>query len=866
MEREFSSIRQAQLQGRQRAVYGGRSFNINDMGAVPQTNMKCEEILGKEKCKILFNACDPVVCPRSRCNLGGQYNEIGPSGVIGSGLVGSLFLCLPNIQEERGGVLVPICLSGILASLKGIKSHLESYVQCLENQKVNGVSTGICDQMRSIFICSLIWREALTLLAAKGALINFFSGGEGAGGGEYFQNGIGGSLQEANEVTSFLINDYADDVFSAYRGKGLPEIGAEVCKASIAQRIPFIDALVQEFGTPENPPQFTAYFEESPFAPTLGKSQYKVYYHVYGGTPRRDTRLQYLVYLKSFGSSPRIVVNSGSLGPGQSADETIDMVADTGYQEICVVLNGLEQCGFGRIVSSSVFLSTMDDYLTSIDLSKGISTSEQCKADATVPVSYTLTTGALPYARIKRVCSLSNPGVGVNEERFWRKAGSCGQDSRGVSLGDCWEFADTKEFSETEKQALEVNCGGQVCESNQECLNNNGQGKVTYLDSRGRICCEIGSCVSPDSTNLVGKYERESSSLNEKDIKIIKEVQFNEEGEAKGDFGTLGIKEILDTKADDAYFKIGLQYCNAERNNEGNVEYQFKICKGIFLSKIKEDNKNFAKSRLVLGLKTIDHANGLDKLNDDKLNEIEGYLNDANKKRETLDENDKKILDNKLIEIANERKARKTRLDELKKQSEEDKLKQEQEKISGEIQEGSEDILAQADAIKFQEFLQDVDNLIKKYSVFTDITPDLQSIKGNMQNAIKTNKFSTYTSTLTLASSKLSTIKKVQVSTKYISVSDLFDKALENIQSENFNNARNRLVAIKSELINWDEGLGVDWISLDEAISKLGPNIVDAEFAISKIDASRDSVISILQDNGFENLKKKIDEHIKSRS
>ncbi len=730
MENEFRDIRRAQLQGKKNAFFGGKNFNINDLGSIPETNYKCEDILGKEKCKILFNACDPVVCPRSRCDLGGQYRVGSPSGIIGSGLVGSLVLCLPNIQENRGSVIVPICLSGILASLKGIRSHLEEYVACLEKQKIDGVSTGICDQMRSIFICSLIWREALTLLSAKGGLINFFAGGYGGGGGEYFESGIGGSLQQANEVTSFLVDDYADNVFSAYRGKGLPEIGAEVCKASIAQRIPFLDALVQEFGQPENPPQFTAYFEEAPYAPTFGKSQYKVYYHIYAGTPRRDIRLQYVIYLRSFGSSPRLVVNSGSLASDESADETIDLIGDRGYQEICVVLNGLEQCGFGKIVSTSFFLSTMDDYLASIDVSKSITSAEQCKAERVAPVSYTLTAGSIPYVSVTRVCSTSNPGVGRGEDRFWHKRGSCGIDERGVSLGDCWEFADTNRFSETERQALAQTCSGQVCETNQECMNGENPGKVTYLDSRGRICCEIGQCVTSDSGNLVGKYSRESTTLSSSDKNVIKQVNFNKDGNVGDEKGTLGIVELLRTKGEDAYWLAGLQYCNGERIGEGNLQYQLEVCKAIFLNNIKDDNKHFAKSRLVLALRLLEQKISLEAFNNELLKEIEGWLKDTQRVDETkniLDIGDREILKNKLEEIAKEWEKRAVKDDELRKQLEEEKSIGEQQKTIDLQNKEIEDEIGR--------LVPRIDKLINEYRAFK-IGVELNNMKGYLTRGL----------------------------------------------------------------------------------------------------------------------------------
>jgi len=632
-ENGLSTVREAQIRGQKRVPFGGERYNLNNMGKLNQAKYRCEDILGSEaKCSILYNACDPVVCPRSRCNLGGQYNEIGPSGVIGSGIVGSLVLCLPNIHPDNGGVLVPICLSGLLAGLKGIRSHLQSYKECLEKQKAQGVVEGTCDKLRSIFICQLIWREALVLLQAKSGLINLFNGLGSGTGEEYFTKGIGGSIEEANEVVGFLVNDYASDVLAAYRGKGLAEIGVEVCKASIAQRIPFLDALVQEFATPANPPQFTAYFEEAPYAPTLGKSLYSVYYHIYAGTPQRQGQtLNYLIYLKSFGSSPRLIVDSGSLTGEQSADKNIDLIGDAGYQEICVNLNGLEQCGFGRVVSSSFLISGLDDYLAGIDLAREIKTAAQCKAEPTAPITYTVQSGTLPFARVRRVCSISNPGLGLGEENSWRRVGGCGFNEQGISLGLCWEFGDLSRYPETEKLALNLGCrNGDICEANQECT-----GKILREDSRGRVCCAPkGSCKEIEA------FRSASDSIQDSGLSKI------EISKLINDYNKNKITPQYRLSHEEA-FALGAHACSKK---------ELEDCQNFF-EKIRPDHKLYAKAHFILGkiyyeLKDFENA--------------KEHLDDANKKKEQLSEDDKKTLDEILKTIEEELKKRKSDKDSLK--------------------------------------------------------------------------------------------------------------------------------------------------------------------------------------------------------
>lgn len=560
-EQNLGVIREAQIRGQSRAMFCGKPYQINDRGRLDKTKAKCEDILGESKCKLLFNACDPVVCPRSRCNLGGQYYATGPGGVIGSGLVGSLLLCLPNIKD---GVIVPICLSGILASLKGIRSHLQSYVKCLEAARTGQVSVGVCDKVKSIFICEFIWKEGLMLLNAKAGLINL-AGAQAGGGGEYFTQGVGGSIQEANEVVSFIVNDYADDVLAAYKGKGLPEIGAEICKASIAQRIPFMDALLGDAATPPDPPQFTAHFEETPYAPTLGKSKYQVYFHIYAGTPQREQGLNWMVYLKSFGSSPILRVGAGSLPPGESADETIDVIGDKGYQQVCVVLNGVEQCGFGKIVSSDMFLNTLNDYITSQELGANIETAVQCKADPTSVVSTVGNRGILPGGpSVRRGCFASNPGIGIGQEKFWRKIGGCGSDKQGVSLGDCYEYADWQRYPGIENQVLDLSCDGNICEANQQC-----NGQRTFITSQGKMCCERGSCVDKAYVGEINSLTGLSGGLSDGDKAALDEtIRRDWQGGGVtqvGQVGSVGRSFFVNNpKEDEARFYVATRICSGE--------------------------------------------------------------------------------------------------------------------------------------------------------------------------------------------------------------------------------------------------------------------------------------------------------------
>ena len=100
-----NSIQQAQQQYKS----GVKSVTINSVAlkvgspAVNIPDIQCQDVMSPDDCYLLFNLCDPVICPPSRCNLGGAFPV---SDVIQSGIEGRIALCLPNVQE---GIFIPVC-------------------------------------------------------------------------------------------------------------------------------------------------------------------------------------------------------------------------------------------------------------------------------------------------------------------------------------------------------------------------------------------------------------------------------------------------------------------------------------------------------------------------------------------------------------------------------------------------------------------------------------------------------------------------------------------------------------------------------------------------------------------------------------
>lgn len=492
LKRDLTKMQEADRRGEIEYKWGGHSYDIGKgfASGSKSEDVQCKDVMGEGQCRILFNACDPVMCPASRCDFNDRYRV---DNVIQSGLIGSLVLCLPNVKD---GVVMPVCLSGILASLKNIRSILQGYVQCLQASLENDQSVGICDRIRSVFICQIIWREAMTLLGlAKG---NLFDAVVGKGGGEYL-TGLKSGVEGAKKTVDFFTRDYATSVFAAYRGRSSKELGAVICEKAIYGKTPILGDILEEVTKAQDPPQFTAYVEEQPYAEVKQQSAYKLYYHIYSGSQT----VNYKVYLTKDNKPYTCSECSGTIQAGEFVDKSTAFFQEPGYNMICVLINGKEYCNVGRVVSTSFAVNSANNYVRQYFLSKEIETAEQCREDVR---------GALPRVQIEKVCSAINPsiGKGKNEQDAWEKIGTCGTNKEGVFQGDCWaklgnlEENNPQAYQGVRKELCE-NDGGKVCNQNEKC---DGREQITTVSGGYKdVKCCYGTCKKD------GKYEELKEEL-----------------------------------------------------------------------------------------------------------------------------------------------------------------------------------------------------------------------------------------------------------------------------------------------------------------------------------------------------------------
>ena len=418
----------------------GENINVG-APAVDVPEMQCQNFMSPKDCYLLFNVCDPVVCPTSRCNLGGTFYV---SNVIQSGIFGSAILCTPNARE---GIFVPVCLSGLKAGIDGLLSVQKNYRDCLKENLETGKTVGLCDEIHSIYLCEFFWRQALPvskILAPKA--IELAMGQGTRGGGEYL--GVQESWRNAENSIEYMTKYYGESSYEAFKVRATDKAGSAFCKTFISARYPtsgkFFDALIE----PDVPVQYHAWFQEIPFttATVPPVSQYKVFYHIYAG---KDTGVYYRVYLKGpegisfYQSNPTITVPgaTGYIPRGEYASQTKEFTAVSGYQELCINVNGREECGFKQASTSFAVDYVKDRYMKEQASKTGIKTEKECIAGSSSLYSFVtpnLQEGAQEamnpalYSRgITRVCSTESPGKATDpydggENSRWVDVGYCG--------------------------------------------------------------------------------------------------------------------------------------------------------------------------------------------------------------------------------------------------------------------------------------------------------------------------------------------------------------------------------------------------------------------------------------------------------
>lgn len=480
--------------------YGQKSINIFDqMMQVGQPmsqvgGFECQDFMSPDDCLLMFNVCDPVICPPTRCDFGEKFPV---DDVIQTGVIGSLVLCLPNSKE---GIYIPICLSGVHAGLDSYLSILKSERDCLQYSLDSGEMIGICDEITSIYKCEFFWRQLSPVMdqLLPSIVSQIVSPGQSIrGGGEYAL--VQQSYNTMQQSISYFKDVYAQNAFKAFNIRSTQEVGSTFCKAFVGTSFPASADAIDSLLEPESPTQFYAQFSTTLFteATVPATAQYKVYYHIYAGN---DQGVQYRVYLKDppassyYSSSPTINVANGYIAKGQSVDNTEDFTAPDGYKQLCVVINAKEECGFKQVTTDFGLDWVKKKYVEEQAEQSDITSEKECisgSSSSLSAVNLNLQAGAEEMANpeialrgIVRVCASQSPSQGVSDSR-WKDVGYCGDASM-----RCWLDTDSVENDLKALEAL-TNKTSSVLDANRGLITDGSmtleQVQVVLSSSREKI-------------------------------------------------------------------------------------------------------------------------------------------------------------------------------------------------------------------------------------------------------------------------------------------------------------------------------------------------------------------------------------------
>jgi len=417
------------------AIINGQPIKVGAPSGITN-GLECQDFMSPSDCKLMFNVCDPVICPSSRCDLGGKMPV---ADVIQTGIVGGVLMCLPNAKE---GIKVPICLSGIHAGLDSYTSILKSEADCLQRSLDTGQLVGICDEITSLYECQFFWKQAAPAMSL--ILPRLIEGATGSkqsarGGGEYLL--VQSAFDNLDNSLNYFKNNYAPNAFRAFQYRNIQEVGDPICEAFVGTSFPTSARALDSLLEPESPPQFYAWFSEQTFtdATLPPTSQYNIYYHIYAGN---DRGIQYRVYLKNppqtsyYANSPTLNIKVGFIAAGDSADESLDMTLPEGYKELCVSIDARDYCGFKQ-VSSDVGLQLLEEKYVKNQIEKGDITSEkECisGSPSAIPlispnIQDTVENSLNPDISLQgivRVCANRNPDPSSGR---WKDVGYCDESS-----------------------------------------------------------------------------------------------------------------------------------------------------------------------------------------------------------------------------------------------------------------------------------------------------------------------------------------------------------------------------------------------------------------------------------------------------
>ena len=545
---------------------GGAKGYFVDTPILEKDGPSCFDVMSPNDCRLLFGACDPVMCPSSRFDLDGKWHV---NNVIQTGIAGSLILGAHNFDLPYEPV--PICVTGVVAGLKNWDSILQGYRDCLERQKETGESIGSCSYIRNLGVCQTLWETSSVVWQNYGDdILNRVTGiGGNDNGGEEYITDFAGNIQRSEDFLKFFTSEYSQSVFAAYRGASSQEIGTDICKAAIFQKLPGQGNIVDQLLKPSVPPQFTALFTESQHSDVTGQrlSDYSVYYHVYAGEDPNGIR--YVVYLRNEkGQQLPITRTVKYLEPGKYDDITEFIASkERGFKEVCVRITGYgEQCGFGKVSTGFALSYLQEEYVKNEASKRDIKTAGECLSDeatlvddpdlAKAPIQFI--SEGLTKTGILRRCSQFDPDGQTGKDN-WISVGSCGQDNNARDLGQCW--LDRESLNKALiQEANRIEAGAELPKGLEDTQDDiSVQKQIDDLNKRLSDNIEDGSLYL---FNLRQAKTQDELKLKEEKTKDSAENLESNFKSLINEYNDLIDKTVKDKLLAQIYFKLGESYQN----------------------------------------------------------------------------------------------------------------------------------------------------------------------------------------------------------------------------------------------------------------------------------------------------------------
>ena len=264
-------------------------------------------------------------------------------------------------------------------------------------------------------------------------------------------------------------------------------------------------------------------------------SQYEVYYHIYAG---QNSGVYYSIYLQRTtsssyyqGTSNTRQIDSGYIAAGGYQDQTKDFTATSGYNQLCINVNGQIDCNFQSVSTSVALNAIKSQYLASEVNNTQITSESDCVSGTpnvygllNPNVQNGLTNAINPQIYnqgVTRICATNNPGLGTDPN-------ANAQNSRWISVGTCGS-ANLQCWLDTQSVTNAINSPDIAAYLNNGTTQNLGNATLQSLESNYNTILQSSGYLSNDqySSNLETIQKQQPADQINSIQNIINQVFYN---------------------------------------------------------------------------------------------------------------------------------------------------------------------------------------------------------------------------------------------------------------------------------------------------------------------------------------------------